>query len=211
MIKRPTWILLILLAVFLVAYVIINNRLKATSIGATPTAQGNDYLITSTYGALQALHIVDQQNHTFQMQRDSSGTWQITLPSQGTADQGLAEAADTQVGALRIIAALDDQLTLADAGLDSPTYTIELTFVSGIRHIIQVGMLTPINNGYYVLFDGASLYVISQAGIDALVNLITTPPYPATETPNPTLEATLTPTLELVSPQPSLELPTSTP
>jgi len=203
--------LLFILVLLLAAYFFINNRRSATSTTITPTTAPENYLFTSADGALQGLHIVDKQGNAFQMQRDSSGTWQIVLPTQGTADQGLAEAADTQVGALRILTTLDNQLNLADAGLDSPTYTIELTFVSGTQHVLQVGMLTPINNGYYVRLDGGNLYVVSQPGIDALVGLITSPPFPATVTPVPTLEVTLTPTLELVTSEPTLELPTPTP
>ena len=80
--------------------------------------------------------------------------------------------------------------------MDTPAYTIDLTFASGIKHIIQVGSLTPTTSGYYVRYDARNLYVVSQSGIDALLNLLTAPPFPATETPLPTIEGTATPTLE---------------
>jgi hypothetical protein len=211
MIKRPTWILLLLLALFLAAYFIITDRLKKPSAETTPTTTGNNYLITSTDGTLQSLRIVDRQENTFQMQRDSSGSWMVTVPSSGKADQALAEAAVTQVSALRIITTLDDQLNSGDAGLDSPAYTIELAFAGAVKHIIQVGDLTPINNGYYVRFDGGNFYVVSQSGIDALVGLITSPPFPATETPATTTTFTTTPTLGTVTPLSTLEVPTSKP
>ena len=41
------------------------------------------------------------------MQRDLSKTWVITAPTSGAADQGLAGAAETQVGALSIVTMLD--------------------------------------------------------------------------------------------------------
>ena len=90
---------------------------------------------------MQVLRITDTQNNVFQMQRDSSGTWGITLPTPGTADQSLAGAAETQVGALRIVTTLDISLNLSDAGLNTPAYTIELTFEDGLKHVIQVGNL----------------------------------------------------------------------
>ena len=211
MIKRPTWILLVILGLVVVAYFVIKNRSSATSIQPTPTALGNNFLVTQSDGTLQILRIYDKQNHIVQMQRDIGGTWIVTLPTPGTADQALAEAAETQVGALRIVTALDNQLNLVDAGLDSPAYTIELTFVSGLKHVIQVGTLTPTNSGYYVLYDAGNLYVVSQSGIDALLNLLTAPPFPATETPLPTIEETATPTLEVVTPTPTFELATPTP
>ncbi len=211
MIKRPTVILLAIFVLVVAAYLIIKNRTTSLAAQSTPTAMGNTYLVTQADGVLQVLRIIDSQNRAFQMQRDTSGTWQITLPTSGTADQALANAAETQVGALRIVTKLDNQLSLTDAGLDSPSFTIELTFIGGQKHVIQVGMLTPTSSGYYVRFDSGNLYVVSQSGIDPLVNLLTAPPFPATATPYPTNEATVTQTLEPTAQSPTLEVATPTP
>jgi hypothetical protein len=211
MIKRPTWILLIILALVLVVYFVIKNQTSTTAASTTPTTGVNTFLITPSDGTLQVLRITDAQDHIFQMQRDTSGTWVVTLPSPGTADQGLAGAAETQVGALRIVTTLDSSLNLADSGLSTPVDTIELTFVNNLKHVIQVGNLTPSGNGYYVRFDAGNLYVVSQAGIDALLILLTAPPFPATETPVPSNQETVTPTLVPVTPTPSLVASTPTP
>jgi hypothetical protein len=211
MIKRPTWILLVILALVIVAYFVIKSHPLATSTQATPTALGNNFLFTQADGTLHILRIYDKQNHVVQMQRDTSGTWIVTLPTPGTADQALAGAAETQVGALRIVTTLDNSLNLGDAGLDFPAYTIELTFASGLKHVIQVGTLTPTNSGYYVRNDTGNLYVVSQSGIDALLNLLIAPPFPATATPLPTVEESATPTLDMVTPTSTLEVATPTP
>jgi hypothetical protein len=195
MIKRPTWILLFILALVLVAYFVIKNHPSTTSTEPTPTTLGNSFLITQADGTLQRLHISDNQNHIFQMQRDTSGMWIVIFPTPGAADQSLAGAAETQLGALRIITILDNQLNLLDAGLEIPAYTIELTFVSGLKHVFQVGTLTPTKSGYYVRNDTGNLYVVSNSGIDALLNLLTTPPFASTETPVPIIDNTATPTV----------------
>lgn len=202
MIKRPTLILLVILALVIVVYFVIKNRPSATSPEPTPTALGNNFLITQADGTLVGFRIYDKQNRIVQMQRDTSGMWIVTLPTSGAADQSLAGAAETQVGALRIVTTLDNQLNLVDAGLDSPAYTIELTFVSNLKHVIQVGTLTPTNSGYYVRFDAGNLYVVSQSGIDALLNLLNAPPLNSTETPFPTIDVTSLPTLDVATPTP---------
>ena len=202
MIKRPTWILLGILVLIVVVYLVIANRTIPTSIQSTPTALGEKFLVTPADGSLQSLRIFDQQNRKVQMQRDTSGMWIVTLPTHATADKSLAGAAETQVGALRIVTALDNQLNLRDAGLDFPVYTLELKFINGTNHIIQVGTLTPINSGYYVRYDSGNLYVVSQAGIDALINLLTTPPFAATETSSAVTELSATPTPEPASSTP---------
>ena len=207
MIKRSTWVLLIILALAVIAYFGIKNHNSATPLVSTPTALGDKFLVTPADGTLQSILIYDKQNRVVQMIRNTSGTWIITLPTPGQqADISLAEAAETQVGALRIVTILDNQLSLADAGLDAPAYTIELGFIGSLKHIIQIGTLTPTNSGYYVRYDAGAgnLYVVSAAGIDALLNLLTAPPYPATLTPVPTMEetATVTPTLKVATPTP---------
>jgi hypothetical protein len=118
------------------------------------------------------------------------------------ADQALAGAAETQVGSLRIVALLDTPPEVNTVGLEIPAYTIELGFVSGTSHKIEVGNLTPTSSGYYVRYDNGKIYVISQSGIESLLNLLTAPPYPATETPSPTIEPTSTLTPETTSPEP---------
>jgi hypothetical protein len=211
MIKRPTFILLVILALVVVAYFVVKGRGLATSASSTPSATVSSYLITPSDGTLQVLRISNANNNVFQMQRDTGGTWVVTQPTTGIADQALAEAAETQVGALRIVTSLDNSLNLNDAGLSTPADTIELTFSNNLKHVVQIGNLTPTGSGYYVRFDGGNIFVISQAGIDALLKLLTAPPFPATETPITTIQATITPTLEITSAVPTLEIVTPTP
>jgi hypothetical protein len=199
MVKRPTWILLIILALAIGAYFLIKNRpLKSSQ--STPTATGNTYLVTKADGTLQSLRIDDNQGNVVQLQRDPSKVWVLAAPTPGEADQALAGAAETQVGALRIVTTLETIPDLSVVKLDSPAYTIVLMFDSGIQHKLEVGDLTPTGSGYYVRYDNGKVYVISQSGIDSLLNLLKAPPYPATPTPAVTDTPSLTPTLEVVPP-----------
>jgi len=193
MVKRSTWILLAILALVVGSYFLIKNKPFKTGT-TTPTATGTSYLITQAYGVLQNLRISDSKGNNFQMQRDLSKAWVITAPTSGAADQGLAGAAETQVGALSILTTLATPPDLNALGLATPVYNIEVGFVSGTSHKIEVGNVTPTSSGYYVRFDGEKIYVIEKSGIDAILNLLTAPPFPATVTPIPTLETTGTPT-----------------
>jgi hypothetical protein len=166
---------------------------------STPTAAGDTFLVTQSDGVLQSLQVYDGKNHNFQMQRDLSKTWVITAPTSGVADQALAGAAETQVGALRIVTTLDPSPEAGSVGLDHPAYILELGFVNGASHKIEVGNLTPTSSGYYVRYDSAKISVISQSGIDALLKLLSTPPFPVTVTPPLTTELTETPSPEITS------------
>jgi hypothetical protein len=201
MVKRPTWILLAVLALVVGVYYILQNH-PLKKVEPTPTTTGDDLLISQADGALQSLRISDKKGNNFQMQRDLSKSWVITAPQSGVADQGLAGAAETQVGALRIVTVLETSPEPSVVGLDIPASTLELRFTSGKSHKIEVGNISPTGSGYYVRYDGGKVYVISQSGIDALLNLLTAPPYPATPTPSITPESINTPTLEVSTPTP---------
>jgi len=201
MIKRPTLVLLLLLGLIIIAYFLINKRSSLTTAEITPSAQSVVLLITDAEGSLQSLHIISSAGQFFQMQRDTSGSWIITSPVPGIADQSLAEAAVTQVGALRIISRIESQTNLKDYGLDTPTDTLEFTFINGLQRIFQVGPLTPTSSGYYLLNENGNVYIVGRSGIDALLNLLVAPPYASTETPIPTSEETVFPALQ-VSPNP---------
>jgi hypothetical protein len=201
MVKRSTWVVLLILALVVGVFIIINgNPLEAAK--STPTASENGFLVNQSDGVLQSLSIFDRKGHNFQMQRDLSKTWVITAPTSGVADQALADAAETQVGALRFVTMLETPPVSSDLGLVFPGNTLEMKFVSGTNHTIEVGNLTPTGSGYYVRYDGAKIYVISPSGINALLNMLTAPPYPATKTSSAASGTTNTPITESALPTP---------
>jgi hypothetical protein len=210
MIKRSTWIWLVLLAAAIAAYFILKNR-PAKSAEATPTSAPSAYLITSADGTLQSLRIVDAKGNSVRMQRDPNKVWVLTEPGTGEADQGLAGAAESQVSALRIAGVLTAPADLNTFSLRTPSYTIELVFDSGVKHTIEVGGETPTGSGYYVRFDSSKFYVVSQSGLDALANLLKVPPFPPTATPAATDTETATPTPDTSSTPVETPAETSTP
>ena len=148
MIKRPTWILLAVLVLVIAAYFSVkNNPVKGEP---TTTVAGDSFLFSQSDGVLQSIRIIGSQTQVFQMQKDLSKTWVITSPENGVADQGLASAAETQVGALRIVTTLTNPPAPGTLGLDTPAHTLEIGFGNAANHKIEVGNLTPTKSGYYV-------------------------------------------------------------
>jgi hypothetical protein len=200
MIKRSTWFMLVILVLAVTGYLLIRRRISTTAGVATPTPTSNTYLITPADGRLETLRIVDNYHHETQIKRSSTGLWEISLPRIGTVDQSLAAAAETQVGALKVVTTLNTSPALKDIGLDFPSYTLTLIFTGGKQHILEIGTSTPTASGYYVRFDGGLIYIISQDGITALVNLVTSPPYAAADTlvPSPSPTNTYTPAFTIL-------------
>ncbi len=102
MIKRSTWIVLAVLVIAVGAYFLSKRHIAASST-LTPTATKSAYLLDLSKNKLQSIRITDDQNHVTLLTRDNTGSWNITLPTPGVADQSQAEAAETQAGALQIL------------------------------------------------------------------------------------------------------------
>jgi hypothetical protein len=195
MIRRNTWILLLLLAA-LVGFSLYVRGLKAQQTAfATPTA-GSASLFGPGEGSPTDVKIESALGTSVEVARDQSGTWVLKAPVEASANQGSAEAAATQIGALRVLANV--QLGPDVVGLDRPAYTLTVACGSAKTHKLTVGSVTPIQNGYYVQLDGGQIQVTDKGGLDALLDLLTRPPYLATLTPI----ASSTPTLGPATPTP---------
>ena len=204
MIKRNTWILLVVLVLIVASYLVWKDRQAGSEAAETPTpaAEETSFLLTDQDGLLTSVRIEDDQANVLLLERDSVGLWNILLPTPGPADLALASAAETQLMSMSIITTLETLTEAGIIGLTTPAYTIQVGFDSGASHTIEVGEKTPTESGYYVRFDGGEVLIVSLSAIDPLVQMLSAPPYPPTATPAP---ATETPT-----PAPATETPETT-
>jgi hypothetical protein len=180
MIRRNTWIVLVLLAALIGFSFYWGDRKARLSAEATPTP-GSTTLISAADGSPTDIKIESSIGTAVEVARDEAGKWEVKRPSQAAADQGSAEAAATQAGALRILS--DVHLGPDVIGLDKPTYTLTLGYGTSKTHKLLVGSETPIQDGYYAQLDGGQNVVVDKPGLDALVDLLSHPPYLATLTP----------------------------
>ncbi|MFH2102703.1 MAG: DUF4340 domain-containing protein [Chloroflexota bacterium] len=178
MIKRQTWLLLILLVVVIGIFFILRGR-PTTSTEPTPTALGYNFLVTEN-SFLASLRMYDPEYHFLLLERGEDAIWTVTLPHPGDADQALAEAAATQALSIRIVTMLETAPSLDTLGLNPPAFTIILTFVNGREYTIEIGSLTPTSSGYYARRSDGQIFVISTS-IDALLGLLENPPYASNE------------------------------
>jgi len=200
MIRRNTWIVLVVLAALLGFSSYYNNNKLLTAIETTPVPE-TALLFTSEDGLPSRLRIAASSGEVVELAHNSQGAWVLKAPVEGAADQGLAESAASQVSSLRVLDEIDLGPDLI--GLDRPDYVITISFTSGKFHKLDIGSPTPSQGGYYARVDGRTTLIVSRAGLDALLGLLTFPPYlatltpealPATATPGPVTEASPSPT-----------------
>ena len=70
----------------------------------------------------------------------------------------------------------------ASYGLDPPRNRINLSLFNGQAVEVNIGDLTPTEDGYYTyVTDSEILYIVHSSWVDVLVRLLEEPPYPAEE------------------------------
>ncbi len=202
MIRRSTWILLVILALVLGAYFYLTNRKAQQTANATPTAASTTEgkpLFDISQGNPVDISVKDSTGKNVEIARNGSGAWVLKAPIAADANQGSAEAAATQVTSLRVLA--NPQLGFDVVGLSKPDYTIVVKFITNKSHTLTVGALTPIQDGYYASLDNGPVQIVDKPGLDVLIGLLSQPPYAATPTP----PVTTTPTETLAPATPTAE------
>lgn len=191
--RTGTWIALIgFIAIITTA--IYMNRQAEEEAAATETPAAEEAFIFPEGSVVTGIEVKPMEGDTVKIERNEENAWVLSLPEEAEADQGAAEAAASQVGALSIVTAIEGDKDPSIFGLDAPVYTITLSFEDGKTSILEVGDTTPTESGYYVRVDGDKVYVVSTSGIDALTSLTIFPPYLNTPTPVPTVTSTPLPT-----------------
>lgn len=160
------------------------NNPTPTSAAPSAPAQTQLWLIDSTQ--VQSLTVFDAARQiTFSAQLDATGSWTITQPQAGLADPTLMATIVNTVASLTVSRAIDDVGSLADFGLASPAYALEVNQKDGQSFKATVGQKAVTGSAYYVLTAGSTIPVLVPSGsLDTLLNLPAMPPR-VTPTPEP--------------------------
>lgn len=199
--RAGTWVTLAVLALAIGA-VFYMNRQADEKANATETPAAEETFIFDETLVATAVEITNAEGISTRIERNADKAWVLSKPEETEADQGAAEAAASQIKALRIIIPIDNLDDLSIFGLDAPDYLINLEFEDGTKSTLEVGDKTPTENGYYVRRDKKDVFVVALSGIDSLGNLLSAPPYLNTPTPSPTPTETPLPT---ATPAPATE------
>lgn len=192
MIKRPTWIMVIVLALLAaLAYymqtVPDNFIKKAMESGNTPTPVIVDKsLIPPTEGLINIIELTDANGHSMVLKREPT-TWTISRNGQvsATADQSAIEQTASQAQGLQLIN-LEVKTTTTDLsgfGLDKPAYLYKLTLESGKIFNFKIGKVTVLGDGYYLQKEDGKIAIVNKYGMDAILTLFNEPLTSLTATP----------------------------
>jgi hypothetical protein len=189
--RRSTVIYILLFIAMAGAYYFLNNREKPADIALTLTPEDTvSYLFSSSDGVPTSIRVEAKTGEVVELVRNADKAWVVKLPFEASAEQGSSEAAASQITTIRITDRLPN-INPKDVGLDAPDYKLIVKF-DNVERIAEIGVVTPTGNGYYAR-AGDEIVIVSKSAIDALIGLLTNPPYAETLTPSP-IPATATET-----------------
>lgn len=182
--RRSTQIVLVIFLALVGLLVYLNQRPPpASEADSTPT-ETVEYLFSATAGLPTSIAIEAKTGERVAIERNDAGEWVLKQPIETNADQGSAEAAASQLSALRILSRPD--VVPKEAGLVEPSYVMTVKLTGGTEEVVRIGDLTPTSIGYYTNINGGDeVLIVSKTGLDALLTLVTSPPYVETPTPVP--------------------------
>jgi len=202
MIRRSTVVYIAILLVVVAVYLYKNSQEKPAEAEATPGPTIKvSYLFPAEAGSPISIFIKAKSGETVELARNSENAWAVRQPIEAGAEQGSSEAAASQVTTMRVlekIAKIDPGLV----GLREAEYILTVKFDNGTERTVHIGVVTPTASGYYVQdSSGGEIWIISKSSVDALLGLLTAPPYLKTPTPSPRPTETVVAT-EAASPTP---------
>jgi len=182
--RAGTWIAVLLLIALILFAIYFNREKERSAIAEVTPVSEPVALFNAEDGAVSSIEIKPAEGEAVKVARNAENAWAVELPIAAEADQGLAEAAATQVSALQILSQIENANPEV-FGLKNPAFVIALEFQSGNKHTLEVGDATPTNTGFYVRLDNGRIMITNLSGISALLQLVYSPPYLNTTTPAP--------------------------
>jgi hypothetical protein len=184
MIRRSTVVYIIVLLAVIAVYLYVNGRKQPAEPEATPVPDIS-YLFPAEEGSPSSIRIQAKAGETVELARNSEGAWALKQPVETGAEQAASEAAASQVMTMRILEKIP-KIDPALVGLKDPEYILTAKFKDGTERTAHIGVVTPTESGYYVQdSSGGDVLIISKSSVDALLGLLTAPPYLASPTPSP--------------------------
>ena len=186
MIRRSTVVYITILLALAALYYYLNNREQPAEIAITPgSTEEISYLFKAEEGIPTSIQIESKSGEAVEVARNAENAWAFVQPEEAEAEQGASEAAASQLTTMRVlerVPEVDEELV----GLAEPEYVLTAGFDNGTERTLHIGVVTPSESGYYVQdASGGEILIVSKSAVDALLRLLTNPPFAQTATPAP--------------------------
>ena len=176
MIRKSTLTLVVILAVLVISAVFLQQTRwwNSTDLDVQPTSTDSPVLLNLGGKTITAFTMTDNQGRVLKASLDNQQSWFIEQPVGCQSDSSSISYSLSQLQTLKVMVSLEAPPALADVGLATPTYRLDVTFTDGTTQTVNVGSVVPTGTGYYVQANRESVVVISKNSIDSLFELVST-------------------------------------
>jgi hypothetical protein len=189
MIRRTTWIVLVLLgALVLLAWFVQRSQARQTAGTATitPIATAENVFDLSNM-TISEIIISNKNGKSVDFLYDSASTiWTIKDIPADQADSSQIESISKELNSLQVMESLLVNPPLDSIGLANPEYTITIRTAEGKQIVVYIGSLSAIETGYYIQVDSGPIMIVDKFIMDDVIKLLTEPPLIETATPDVT-------------------------
>jgi hypothetical protein len=186
MIRRSTWIILLVFLAILGGGLYFQKYQSDKQAQVTPTAEIELLFPGVDKSQVTAFEINDFLERKLVVAKDQSGSWAVAGYTAADTDPTGIDAMLTQITSLSVMSDLEAAPALDVMGLTTPAYVFKVTSQDGQQKTVYIGKLTPTKRGYYVRLEDGNPIVVGKYAVDNLINLLDKPPI---ATPVPTLPA----------------------
>jgi len=185
MIRRSTWIL-VLIFIAVLGVTIYLNKTSTSLVALTPTpTQLLDVLPGWEGKQATVIQFQDKQGVSTKVERTSQTNWIFIPPVPGKSiDQGKIQELISSIISMKVAAQINPDLSPDATGMNAPSYVIVITAEDGTQKTIQIGKMNPTQTGYYVKV-GDSLQVVSSTSVDAITEKLSVDSLSVEITPAP--------------------------
>ncbi len=192
MIRKQTWILLVVFIALLGAMFYLQQNPLPDPAEATPSVTAQPPMLPGWKPEdITQITIQQGQNEAVTIAREAEGGWMME-PGAKPVEPGRVEQLRAQITDLRVIAVLQPGFDAAATGLNQPAMTLALWNIKGQESVLKIGGQTPIETGYYIQVGENAPVVVSKFAVDALLDYAQ-PQTLAPETPTPASTGGATP------------------
>jgi hypothetical protein len=190
MVRKQTWILLIIFAALLGATFYLQKNPLPASADLTPSPTSSPKVLQGWESSdITWMELKESQGSTIQMVQDAQGNWTLDAEGKEKVETGKAEQLRAEIAEMRAIATLPGDYQLDALGLKVPARTLSIRDKQGKQITVSIGNTDPTESGYYVQVAAQPPVVVDRYTVDGIVDLFNS----ALPTPTPELESPTTP------------------
>ncbi len=197
MIRKTTWVLVVIFAVLLGSVWFIpwwqgRNPQPAPTASATAHPILPGAIVQLTVSGSGGMKVVTEKS-------PDPGKWNVLEPTGLVFDPTKVQDAISFMQGAKIQTELSTQPPIDAVGLAEPKNIIIAKLDNGSEVVLNVGNSTPTGSGYYAQIPGQPMFIISKGDIDPAIGLLTAgvPPVTPSTTPRTHSPGSGTGTIEL--------------